>query len=74
MQRIAVDERSDWKSQADALGFNFHTMYPLPVFEGKHVVIGSWLVASQPNGLCIREDDGPITKDSSRFLPHVIYD
>ena len=27
MQRIAIEERSDWKQQAEELGFNFHTMY-----------------------------------------------
>ena len=25
MKRISITERDDWKSQADALGFNFHT-------------------------------------------------
>ena len=27
MQRITVEERADWKAQAESLGFNFHTMY-----------------------------------------------
>ena len=49
-------------------------LYPLPIFDGNHTVIGSWLVASKPCGLGIREDNSPITKDSSRFLPHVILD
>ena len=55
-------------------GFVVQALHPLPVFEGNHTVIGSWLVASQPCGIGIREDNSPITKDSSRFLPHVIYD
>jgi len=29
---------------------------------GNHAVIGSWLVASQACGLCIREDNSPITE------------
>lgn len=49
-------------------------LHPLPVFEGNHTVIGSWLVASQPCGIGIREDNSPVTKDTSRFLPHVIRD
>jgi glutathionylspermidine synthase len=49
-------------------------LHPLPVFEGNHTVIGSWLVASRPCGMGIREDNSPVTKDSSRFLPHVILD
>ncbi|WP_199091252.1 glutathionylspermidine synthase family protein [Bosea sp. ASV33] len=40
--------------------------------EGKYAVLGSWLVASQACGLCIREDASPITKNTSRFLPHYI--
>ena len=27
MQRIEVEERKDWKEQAESLGFNFHTIY-----------------------------------------------
>jgi glutathionylspermidine synthase len=40
--------------------------------DGNYAVIGSWLVASQACGLCIREDTTPITKNTSRFLPHYI--
>ncbi|WP_417431940.1 glutathionylspermidine synthase family protein [Kiloniella sp.] len=54
-------------------GHIVQALHPLPVFEGNHTVIGSWLVASKPCGMGIREDNSPITKDSSRFLPHVIY-
>jgi glutathionylspermidine synthase len=39
---------------------------------GNHAVLGSWLVASQACGLCIREDNSPITKNTSRFVPHYI--
>lgn len=37
-----------------------------------HAVLGSWLVASQACGLCVREDASPITKNTSRFVPHYI--
>lgn len=57
-----------------AEGSIIQALHPLPVFEGNHTVIGSWLVASKPCGMGIREDNSPITKDSSRFLPHVILD
>ncbi|WP_089175500.1 glutathionylspermidine synthase family protein [Bosea sp. AS-1] len=40
--------------------------------DGHYAVLGSWLVASQPCGLCMREDASPITKNTSRFLPHFI--
>ena len=56
-----------------AEGYVIQALHPLPVFDGNHTVIGSWLVASQPCGIGIREDNSPVTKDSSRFVPHVIY-
>jgi glutathionylspermidine synthase len=37
-----------------------------------HAVIGSWVVASQPAGIGIREDEGAVTRDMARFVPHVI--
>ena len=40
--------------------------------EGGHAVIGSWLVASQPAGIGIREDAGLVTRDTARLVPHVI--
>jgi glutathionylspermidine synthase len=45
---------------------------PVAAFEGGTAVIGSWLVASQPSGLGIREDMGLITRDTARFVPHWI--
>ena len=51
-------------------GFVYQAHAPLPVFAGNYPVLGSWVVASQPAGIGIREDDTAITRDSSRFLPH----
>lgn len=45
---------------------------PTARFEGGHAVIGSWVVASQPAGIGIREDSGAITRDTARFVPHFI--
>jgi glutathionylspermidine synthase len=47
---------------------------PLAQFSGRHAVLGSWVVGDQAAGLGIREDHGPITRDSACFLPHVILD
>ena len=41
---------------------------------GGYPVIGSWIVGDKACGMGIREDDGLITKDTSRFVPHVIAD
>jgi glutathionylspermidine synthase len=35
-----------------------------------YVTIGAWIVGDQPAGIGLREDDGPITRDTSRFVPH----
>ena len=39
-----------------------------------YAMIGSWVVGDSAAGICIREDQTLITKDSSRFLPHIILD
>jgi glutathionylspermidine synthase len=44
---------------------------PIAEFDGNHAVVGSWLIASQPAGIGMREDDGPITRNTSRFVPHL---
>ena len=40
-------------------GCVYQALAPLPEFEGNHAVIGAWVIASQPAGIGIREDDGP---------------
>ena len=47
---------------------------PLPEFNGNYPMVGCWLVASQPAGMCIREDQTLITGDDARFIPHLILD
>jgi len=53
-----------------AEGFVYQAHWPLPEFGGRYPVIGSWVIASQPAGIGIREDDTAITKNTSRFVPH----
>jgi glutathionylspermidine synthase len=43
----------------------------LPAFDGRYPVLGSWIVLGRPCGLGIREDATPITRDTSRFVPHL---
>jgi len=43
---------------------------PLPEFDGKFPVVGSWVIASKPAGIGLREDDTRITRNTSRFVPH----
>jgi glutathionylspermidine synthase len=49
----------------------FKGLYDLPDFEGARPVVGSWLVDGAAAGIGIRED-GLITGNLSRFVPHVI--
>jgi glutathionylspermidine synthase len=55
-----------------AEGFIRQAFAPLPRFSNQYPVIGSWLVDHTPCGLSIREDENPITGNTSRFLPHAI--
>lgn len=47
---------------------------PLPKFGDSYTLIGSWVIGDNAAGIGIREDDSLVTKDSSRFLPHLILD
>lgn len=53
-----------------AEGFVYQEHVEMPAFDGNYPVIGSWVIASQPSGIGIREDSTPITRDTSRFVPH----
>jgi len=57
-----------------AEGFIWQAYHELPRFAGNYTVIGSWIVGEEPAGIGIREDDSPITKNSSRFVPHYFVD
>ena len=52
-------------------GFVWQAVAPDAVFDGKWPVLGSWLITDRgPAGIGIRESDGPITDNLSRFVPH----
>jgi glutathionylspermidine synthase len=53
-----------------AEGFIWQAYHELPAFEGNYTVIGSWVVGDEPAGIGIREDASPITRNTSRFVPH----
>jgi len=50
--------------------FVYQEAKSLPAFQGNYPVIGSWLVNGHACGIGIREDRGPITSNTSRFVPH----
>src|SRR6266849_968830 len=51
-------------------GYVFQKYAPLARFEGNYAVIGAWIVDDRAAGIGIREDDSPITRNTSRFVPH----
>jgi glutathionylspermidine synthase len=51
-------------------GYVHQAYAELPCFDGRYPVFGSWIIAGRSCGLGIREDSSPITRDSSRFVPH----
>jgi glutathionylspermidine synthase len=53
-------------------GFIRQALAPLPDFSKQYPVVGSWVIDHTPCGLSIREDENPITGNTSRFLPHAI--
>lgn len=55
-----------------AEGFIRQALAPLPNFSNQYPVLGSWLIDHTASGLSIREDENPITGNTSRFLPHAI--
>jgi glutathionylspermidine synthase len=53
-----------------AEGYVYQAYAPLPEFDGVYPVIGSWIVGDEAAGIGIREDATPVTRNTSRFVPH----
>ncbi len=51
--------------------FIYQQLRPLPEFEGRHIVFGSWMIGGYASGVGIRESDDLITGNTSRFVPHL---
>lgn len=51
-------------------GLVYQARTELPEFDGYYPAIGAWIVGDEPAGIGIREDESPITKNTSRFVPH----
>ncbi|MFN0164467.1 MAG: glutathionylspermidine synthase family protein [Burkholderiales bacterium] len=68
-----VGVRTSTGGDYGAEGFIYQGYQRLPDLAGdgqSHMVIGSWVVGDSPAGIGLREDESPITKNTSRFLPH----
>jgi glutathionylspermidine synthase len=67
---FGTDERSGGAYGDE--GFVYQAVAKLPDFNGRHPVIGSWVVGDQAVGMGIRESQSLITDNRSQFVPHVI--
>jgi glutathionylspermidine synthase len=55
-------------------GFVYQALAPTRSFDGKHTVIGSWVIGHEDGnaaGIGVRESDTPIVTNTSQFVPHV---
>jgi glutathionylspermidine synthase len=53
-------------------GHIVQALHTLTAFDGNYPVVGAWVVGEEPAGIGIREDRSRVTKNLSRFVPHVI--
>lgn len=63
-------EGSHQMPEYDGDGYIYQQYAPLPDFQGKHPVIGSWIIGDEPAGIGIREDNTIISGNGSHFVPH----
>lgn len=56
----------------DGSGYVRQALAPIPEFDGRHVVIGSWMVGDDAAGIILRESAGIISNDASQLVPHFI--
>jgi glutathionylspermidine synthase len=67
---VSPDGTVEQMGRYGAEGYVYQQNAPLPVFDGWHAVVGSWVIGGQPAGIGLREDQSPITRNLSRFVPH----
>ncbi len=51
-------------------GWIYQSYVQIPRFGDGYATVGSWVVGDEPAGIGIREDSTPITRNTSRFVPH----
>lgn len=52
----------------------YQALAPSRPHDGRYPVVGSWVVNGVACGIGVREDDGRITRNTSRFVPHQMAD
>ena len=63
-----VESQGDYGEE----GYVYQAMATIPDFDGRHPVIGSWIIGQEAAGIGIRESKRIITDNLSQFVPHLI--
>ena len=69
---VRGEQRSVTDGVYGAEGFVYQEYFELPEFDGQHPVVGSWVIDQEAAGVGIRESEGPVTRNESPFVPHVL--
>lgn len=48
----------------------YQALADVPVHDGQHVILGSWMVGQRAAGIIVRESENPIVVNTSRVVPH----
>ncbi len=64
-------EHIESSGEYGAEGYVFQQLAPIPDFDGKRPIIGSWIIGQEAAGMGVREADGWVTGNTSRFVPHL---
>lgn len=72
---VAIIEDGNVLAEAEGpygeAGWIYQQWTPLAQADGRHAVIGAWMVGDKCRGMGIREDATAITRDTSRMVPHL---
>ncbi|HTE44537.1 MAG TPA: glutathionylspermidine synthase family protein [Gemmatimonadaceae bacterium] len=66
-----MKEHLESSGEYGAEGYVFQQLAPIPDFGGKRPVLGSWIIGQEAAGMGVREADGWVTGNTSRFVPHL---
>jgi glutathionylspermidine synthase len=67
-----MKEHLESSGEYGAEGYVFQQLAPIPTFDSKRPVLGSWIIGQEAGGMGIREADSWVTGNTSRFVPHLI--
>lgn len=74
--QIRTDESEECNTEGNYGDYKkiVQKFHALPNFDGNYPVIGVWMIGHKASGMSIREADQLVTRDDSRFIPHIIID